>query len=270
MRIRKGANLSYLINDGEKVIEVKSLREWCGDSLKLYNRVKGMASLYDVFRFKSPDVIITRLVNGTLPLTGARVKYGKMRWNICHCGNGYRMPYGKLVDHCEECMAGYDYEFYNKQVRRLTTAYRGLIPGIDKVVDANGKLTLGYVIDHIVPVFFGFRVGIPIHRIAQVDNLQIMAYDDNGIHGKMVMLPDEWRNHLTGMIWKYSYQGEQSIDLFGLCNKKGLDYVGVCSRVTKNQWPIIINGEELKSYPLKAPNKQDVDDAVEMSIRLKK
>lgn len=61
---------------------------------------------------------------------------------------------------------------YSKLARFLTEGNAHLVEGIK-------KRGLSYHLDHIVPIFLGFKYGIPVNLIASSDNLQVVEASIN-------------------------------------------------------------------------------------------
>jgi hypothetical protein len=62
---------------------------------------------------------------------------------------------------------------YKKMCWDLTESNKHLIDGIEK------RNYNEYHIDHIVPIFYGEKRGIPIEKIGSIENLRIIPKDEN-------------------------------------------------------------------------------------------
>ncbi len=61
------------------------------------------------------------------------------------------------------------YGSYNRKVRKITKAW----------IEILGINVLETAVDHIVPVAYGFRLGIPPHLVGGLQNLQLLTKEHN-------------------------------------------------------------------------------------------
>lgn len=142
-----------------------------------------------------------------------------------------------------------DLEFqYRKKVGVLTKRNRELLPGIGRVTDSIGRMSRYFDIDHIVPIWYGLEMGLPIEEIGAIENLQIMSADDNRVgcdYAKGALLPEQWINRVTGKNWQYRIHaiGKSDRSLKMLCDYAGVSYVMAMSAFVKN-WTddVIVDG----------------------------
>ena len=64
------------------------------------------------------------------------------------------------------------YRYYS-MVRLATETQVSKIEGIEK------RKLGAYVVDHIVPISIGYLAGIPISKMASLENLQLITHSDN-------------------------------------------------------------------------------------------
>lgn len=154
-------------------------------------------------------------------------------WYMCACGNGYYYGYGfGETGECENCAPEIwqNREVYSKEVYRISAQYWPIIPGVSKKLKG-----WDIVVDHIVPISYGWREQIPVHRMASMDNLQVVCTHDN--HKKHSAGPEEWREHITEANWRYWVVGGNNVlynylDL--LARDYALDYISVAGAMIRN------------------------------------
>jgi 5-methylcytosine-specific restriction endonuclease McrA len=92
------------------------------------------------------------------------------------------------------------WEAYNYTARALTHEYRKALDLYHKDMD----------VDHIVPVSYGFRRGIPVELIASPQNLQLMLPKDNRAKGKNLTVGAVYLCELWGYpcmdAWKQKFK----------------------------------------------------------------
>lgn len=67
---------------------------------------------------------------------------------------------------------------YQIEVKELTEKVAHLIPGIEN------RGFKAYHIDHITSIWFGYKHGISVERIADLSNLRMLPYKDNMRKGR--------------------------------------------------------------------------------------
>lgn len=70
---------------------------------------------------------------------------------------------------------------YRKRVYALTESVAHLIPGICK------RAFKGHHIDHIFPIWYGFRLGITAEQIADLSNLRMLYFKENMKKGTRIV-----------------------------------------------------------------------------------
>jgi hypothetical protein len=101
--------------------------------------------------------------------------------------NNYCILRGKTIPIPKN--AATDYLLYSFAVRLLTENNVHLLDGIDK----RGH---GFVVDHIIPIRWCFRNGVPIHLAASVKNLQVISSLDNILKGNRLLHDYDPRDYL--------------------------------------------------------------------------
>jgi 5-methylcytosine-specific restriction endonuclease McrA len=115
---------------------------------------------------------------------------------------GYSMPSRRKIS--EE-----DYQNYQKYKRAVYTASRKTYKLHEHIINPN-KLLLGrsgtesaHQIDHKIPVSYGYNIRIPVHVMADVENLQLLSWKDNLKKSNIVDLDEQL---LTNLLIKYKIE----------------------------------------------------------------